>query len=210
MNISSLGYCFENIRTMKHWQMLKRWLEGVSWGRNLSAWPLTCQRCTILLWWMLWSLQIELLLLATERCMMHNAFCASQNNAVNRSFWSVYTWLNQFPFKTIYLEQGSHTTWIQSKIKGKQKAIIIKVLTHKTLCIWTITSNGVFERRTYTACYFNDCIKEAVRVNSIYSWSSLENYWYEQYNKADLYGESTSTSLTYSLSLCVFNRLLSH
>lgn len=72
----------------------KRWLEGLSQTRNLSGWPLTCQRCTILLWWILWFLQIEVLLMATEWCMIHNALfipvCHRRTMQWKKGLWSVW------------------------------------------------------------------------------------------------------------------------
>lgn len=113
----------------------KRWLEAMSHGRGLSVWPITCQIHSIFLWWMLWYLEVEAVLSATE-CFTYP--CGSQkNNAMKKGAFEVCgTWLNQFPLETLYLEQDSHTTWIPSMIKeDKQRSIIIKILTNTALTI---------------------------------------------------------------------------
>lgn len=63
--------------------------------------------------------QIEVLLKARERYVIQNALfipvCHREQCNEKGAFEVCRTWSNQFPFKTIHLEQGSHTTWIPSK-----------------------------------------------------------------------------------------------
>lgn len=107
-----LGYCCENLSNIKHWHMFKNMARGkksfsLTFYLSKMYHIAISDRCSDFFK----SVYCLCLQSGARYTMLYLSLCVTEEQCNEKGAFEVCgTWLNQFPFKTIYLEQGSYTS----------------------------------------------------------------------------------------------------